>query len=70
MQLFWPCHEGIEGGWQLAWDNLFLTPVQDGGEWSATCSNHFTHGERTSGTHGIGGWIDLRISIDILDKRK
>ena len=54
----------------MAWDNLFLTSVQDGGEWSASRSSHFTHGERTPGTHGIGSWIGLKASIDILENRK
>jgi len=70
VHLFCPCHEGREGGWQMAWDNLFLTSVQDGGEWSASRSSHFTHGERTPGTHGIGSWIGLKASIDILENRK
>ena len=30
----------------MAWDILFLTSVQDGGEWSASRSSHFTHGEK------------------------
>ena len=55
----------------MAWDILFLTSVvQDGSEWSASRSSHFTHGERTPGTYGIGGWIGLRVSIDILEKIK
>ena len=69
-KLFCPCHEDIEGERQMVWHSLFLTSVQDGGEWSTSHSSHCTHGERTPGTRGIGGWIGLRASIDSLEKRK
>jgi hypothetical protein len=30
----------------------------------------FTPGDRASGTHWVGGWVDLRAGLDDLEKRK
>jgi hypothetical protein len=43
---------------------LFLTSIIDGGEWSASRRGRFTYGERASGTHWIGGWVDPRAGLD------
>jgi hypothetical protein len=41
-----------------------------GGEWSASHPSHFTPGDKTSSTRWIGGWVDPRASLDIMEKRK
>jgi hypothetical protein len=47
-----------------------LTFALVGGEWLASRPCRFTPGERTPGTHWIGGWVDPRASLDDVDKRK
>jgi hypothetical protein len=39
-------------------------------EWSALRSGRFTSGEKTTGTHMIGGWVVPRASLDAMEKRK
>jgi hypothetical protein len=39
-------------------------------EWSASRPGRFTPGERATGTHWIGGWVDLRAGLHDLEKRK
>jgi len=31
---------------------------------------HFTPADKHSGTNGTGGWVTLRASLEILEKRK
>jgi hypothetical protein len=50
--------------------HIFLTSALAGGDWSASRFSSFTRGERTPGTHLIGGWVDLRTGLDIVKKRK
>jgi hypothetical protein len=38
--------------------HIFFTSALAGGEWSASGPCRFTSGERASGTHFIGGWVD------------
>jgi hypothetical protein len=33
-------------------------------------SGRFTPGETARGTHFIGGWVDLRVGVDAVEKRK
>jgi hypothetical protein len=40
-----------------AYFHAFLTLALAVGEWSASRPGRFTHGERHSGTHWIGGWV-------------
>jgi hypothetical protein len=47
-----------------------LTLTQDGGEWSASCSGHFTPTEIVPGTHWIGGWVGPRSILDAVVKKK
>jgi hypothetical protein len=47
-----------------------LTSTLVGGEWSASRPGRFTPGERTPGTHWIGGWVDLRADLDDVENRK
>jgi len=32
----------------------------NGGEWSASCSDRFTRGERVLSVHSVGGWLGLQ----------
>jgi hypothetical protein len=41
-----------------------MTSAVDGSEWSALCHNQFT-----SIAHLIEGWVGLKTSLDILEKR-
>jgi hypothetical protein len=49
---------------------ISLTSALGGGEWSTSRPGHFTPEERAPGTHWIGGWVDLRVGLDDLEKRK
>jgi hypothetical protein len=42
----------------------------DGGEWSASCSSHFTPGEIAPRTHCVGDWMGPRAGLDSVEKRK
>jgi hypothetical protein len=48
--------------------HIFLTSALVGGEWSTSRPGRFTPGERASGTHWIGGWVDLRAGLDDVEK--
>jgi hypothetical protein len=37
---------------------------------SASCPGYFTPGERDPNTHWIGGWMDPRVSLTDVEKRK
>jgi hypothetical protein len=50
--------------------HIFLISALDGGEWSASHPAPFTPRETASGTHWIGGWMDLRAGLDDVEKRK
>jgi hypothetical protein len=50
--------------------HIFLTSALAGSEWSASRPCRFTPRERFPGTHWIGGWVDLRASLDDVEKRK
>jgi hypothetical protein len=45
--------------------HIFLTSALVAGEWSASRS-----GRSTPGTHWIGGWVDLRVGLDDVEKWK
>jgi hypothetical protein len=47
-----------------------LTSALVRGEWSASRPCRFTPGGSAPGTHWIGGWVDLRASLDDVEKRK
>jgi hypothetical protein len=50
---------------------LVLTSASlDGGEWSASRQCRFAPGERASGTHKIGGWLDPRAGLDDMEFRR
>jgi hypothetical protein len=46
-----------------------LALALDGGEMSASRPCRFTPGERTPGTHWIGGWVGLGTGLDAVEKR-
>jgi hypothetical protein len=48
--------------------HIFLTSALAGGEWSASRPVRFTPGERASGIHWIGGWVDLRAGLEGKEK--
>jgi hypothetical protein len=50
--------------------HIFLISALVGVEWSASRPCRFTPGERTPGTHWIGGWVDHRAGLDDLEKWK
>jgi hypothetical protein len=58
-----------QGGME-EWLHTFLTPAVDGGEWSASCPNNFTHRERAPSTHWIGDWVDPRAGLDMVMEGK
>jgi hypothetical protein len=45
--------------------HIFLTSALVGGEWSDSRPGRFT-----PGTHWIGGWVNLRASVDDVEKGK
>jgi hypothetical protein len=50
--------------------HAFLTTSLVGSKWSASRPGRFTPGERTPGSHWIGGWVDPRAGLDDVEKRK
>jgi hypothetical protein len=50
--------------------HVFLTSEIVEREWSASLSGRFTLGERTPGTHWIGGWVNPRGGLDVVERRK
>ena len=49
---------------------LFLTLERDTGEWLTSCPSHFIPRARAPDTHSVGGWLGIRVSLDVLEKRK
>jgi hypothetical protein len=50
--------------------HVFLTSAVAGSELSTSRPSRFNPGERASGTHWIGGWVDHRAGLDDVEKRK
>jgi hypothetical protein len=48
----------------------FLTSALVGREWSASRPCRFNPGVIALGTHWIGGWVDPRVGLDDVEKRK
>jgi hypothetical protein len=46
----------------------FLTSALDVGEWFASHSDCFTHGEIAPGTQLIEGWVGLSVGLDPVEK--
>jgi hypothetical protein len=47
-----------------------VTSALAGDEWSASRPDCLTPGERASGIHWIGGWVDPRAGLGDVEKRK
>jgi hypothetical protein len=45
--------------------DTFSTSELGGGDWSASCSGHFTCVERAPVTHWIG-WVDIAVNLDVV----
>jgi hypothetical protein len=50
--------------------HIFLASTLAGGEWSASHPGRLIPGERAPGTYWIGGWVDPRVGLDDVEKRK
>jgi hypothetical protein len=50
--------------------HILLTSALTGGERLVSRPGCFTPGERATGTHCIGGWVDPRVALDDVEKRK
>jgi hypothetical protein len=48
--------------------HVVLTSALVGDEWSDSCPGRFTPGERTPGTHWIGGWVGPRAGLNDMEK--
>jgi hypothetical protein len=48
--------------------HIFLTSAVPGGESSASRPSRFNLGEKTHGTHWIGGWAGPRAGLDNMEK--
>jgi hypothetical protein len=49
---------------------FYLTSALAGGEWSASRPGCFTLGEKAPGTQEIEGWVNPRVGLDDVEKRK
>jgi hypothetical protein len=62
------CHEDILGSEVMA--NAFSTSTLDGHiTWSAPCCKRITPGKSNSADYWTGGWVDLRNSLDVVEKK-
>jgi hypothetical protein len=50
--------------------HVFLTSALAGGEWSVSSPSRFNPGEKATGIHWIGGWVERRGGLDDVEKRK
>jgi hypothetical protein len=48
----------------------FLNSALTGTEWSASRPGRFNPGETAHGTKSIGDWVDPRVGLDDVEKRK
>jgi hypothetical protein len=49
--------------------HMFLTSALVG-EWSASCTGHFTPRKTAPSTHWIGEWVAPRTSLNNVERRK
>jgi hypothetical protein len=56
------CHECIQ--------RSGCTNPLDIGEWSDSCSGRFMPKGKTPGAHVVRGWVDLRTSLDGVEKKQ
>lgn len=50
--------------------HTFIALSLEGGQWSVSCTDCFTTGERTICTHWSGGWMNQWACLNALEKRK
>jgi hypothetical protein len=50
--------------------HIFLSSALVGGEWSASRLGRFTLVENSPCTYWIGGWVDPRVGLEDVEKRK
>jgi hypothetical protein len=62
------CYKDVWGNGCI--DLCFLPSALVGGERSASRPGRFTPEERAPDTYLVGGWVGLRASLDIVEKRK
>jgi hypothetical protein len=48
--------------------HIFLTSALAGGEWSHSRPCRFITGETALGTHYVGGSLDPRVNLDVMEK--
>jgi hypothetical protein len=58
------------GEWMYIYIHFFFTSALVGGEMSALRLGRFTPGETAPGTHWIGGWVNPKVSLEDIEKRK
>jgi hypothetical protein len=63
-----PCYEGT--WWSGGIAPQFLTSALYAGEWPASRPGRFTAGKIDPRTHWIGGVVDLRAGLDVVEKIK
>jgi hypothetical protein len=56
-------HGGVD-----VWIRAFFTSVLVGGEWSASSPSRFTPRKRAPATRWIGGHVDPRAGLDLVEK--
>jgi hypothetical protein len=52
------------------WIHIFLTSALVGGEWSASRPCRFTPLRKAPGSHCIGSWVDSRVGLENVEKKK
>jgi hypothetical protein len=50
--------------------HVFLTSALVGGEWSTSRPGRSIPGERVPGTHWTGEWVNPRVGLDDMEKKK
>jgi hypothetical protein len=50
--------------------HIFLTLAIAGGEWSASRPTHYTPGERAPSSVWIGDWVNARVGLDDMERKK
>jgi hypothetical protein len=52
------------------YSSTILNLTLDGGQWSASQTCSFAPWEQIPSIYCIGGWVDLRASLDVMEKKK
>jgi hypothetical protein len=62
------CYEDVWGSGGIA--PTIHCQTRDGVDWSYSHPGRFTPGERSPGTHCIGGWVGPTAGLDAVENRK